>query len=82
MGKWFGTDGIRGLVGKSPMIPEFALALGRAAGEVIRSERRDVTVVIGRDTRSSGAMLQEALGAGLMSSGVHMVDAKSSRHRA
>ena len=48
MAKWFGTDGIRGLVGESPMIPEFALALGRAAGEVIRGDKRDATIVIGR----------------------------------
>ncbi len=56
------------------MIPEFALALGRAAGEVIRGDKRDATIVIGRDTRSSGEMLQEALGAGMISSGVHMVN--------
>jgi len=74
MGKWFGTDGIRGTVGEWPMIPEFVLQLGRAAGTVIRSQAREATVVIGRDTRQSSAMLQESLDAGLMASGVHVVD--------
>ncbi len=74
MAKWFGTDGIRGTVGEQPMTPEFALYLGRAAGKVIRGERREATIVIGRDTRQSGAMLQEALDAGLMASGVHVID--------
>jgi phosphoglucosamine mutase len=74
MAKWFGTDGIRGTVGEWPMVPEFVLNLGRAAGKVIRGERREATIVIGRDTRQSGAMLQEALDAGLMASGVHVID--------
>ncbi len=74
MGKWFGTDGIRGTVGEWPMLPEFVLQLGRAAGTVIRAQAREATVVIGRDTRQSSAMLQEALDAGLMASGVHVVD--------
>lgn len=74
MPRWFGTDGIRGTVGEWPMTPEFALRLGRAAGLVIRGERREATVVIGRDTRQSCMMLQEALAAGLMASGVHVID--------
>jgi phosphoglucosamine mutase len=74
MAKWFGTDGIRGTVGEWPMVPEFVLNLGRAAGKVIRGDRREATIVIGRDTRQSGAMLQEALDAGLMASGVHVID--------
>jgi len=74
MGKLFGTDGIRGTVGQWPLVPDFILHLGQAAGNVIRGERREATVVIGRDTRQSGAMLQEALDAGLMSGGVHVID--------
>lgn len=74
MTKWFGTDGIRGKVGEWPMLPEFVLQLGRAAGTIIRAQNREATVVIGRDTRQSSAMLQEALDAGLMASGVHVVD--------
>lgn len=74
MPKLFGTDGIRGEVGEWPLTPDFALLLGQAAGSVIRGDWRVATVVIGRDTRQSGAMLQEALAAGLMSSGVHVID--------
>lgn len=74
MGKLFGTDGIRGAVGHWPLLPSFVLQLGQAAGRVIRGDRREATIVIGRDTRQSGAMLQEALDAGLMSSGVHVID--------
>ena len=75
MGKLFGTDGIRGTVGQWPLVPDFTLHLGQAAGSVIRGERSvKPRVVIGRDTRQSGAMLQEALDAGLMSSGVHVID--------
>jgi phosphoglucosamine mutase len=74
MAKWFGTDGIRGTVGEWPMVPEFVLQLGRAAGSVIRGTAREATVVIGRDTRQSSSMLQEVLDAGLMASGVHVVD--------
>jgi phosphoglucosamine mutase len=74
MGKLFGTDGIRGTVGHWPLVPDFVLHLGQVAGNVIRGERREATVVIGRDTLQSGAMLQEALDAGLMSSGVHVID--------
>lgn len=74
MPELFGTDGIRGEVGEWPLTPDFALLLGQAAGNVIRGERREATVVIGRDTRQSGAMLQEALDAGLMSSGVNVID--------
>jgi phosphoglucosamine mutase len=74
MAKWFGTDGIRGTVGEWPMVPEFVLMLGRAAGAVIRGDAREATIVIGRDTRQSSAMLQETLDAGMMASGVHVID--------
>lgn len=70
----FGTDGIRGVVGQWPLTPDFALALGQAAGCVIRGAAREATVVIGRDPRQSSAMLQEALDAGLMAAGVHVLD--------
>ena len=71
--KYFGTDGIRGTVGESPLIPEFFLKLGQAAGYVIKSEKHS-TVVIGRDTRQSGIMLQNALSAGLLKSNVNVID--------
>lgn len=70
----FGTDGIRGVVGEWPMLPDFVLRLGQAAGSVIRDGQREATMVIGRDTRQSSAMLQEALDAGLMASGIHVID--------
>ncbi len=66
--KYFGTDGIRGRAGESPITPEFMLALGRAAGNVLTSHNR-ATVAIGKDTRISGYMLESALEAGLVSAG-------------
>lgn len=72
----FGTDGVRGIVGEYPLVPEFALQLGRAAGEVLASGAGRTTVVVGRDTRQSGPMLQNALTAGLLASGVDVLDAE------
>jgi phosphoglucosamine mutase len=69
MGKrYFGTDGIRGRVGELPITAEFMLALGRAAGKVLAGGDR-ATVLIGKDTRISGYMLESALEAGLVSAG-------------
>ncbi len=71
--KYFGTDGIRGLVGQTPITAEFVLKLGWAAGRVLaregRGDRRG-KVLIGKDTRISGYMLESALQAGLSSAGV------------
>jgi phosphoglucosamine mutase len=74
--KFFGTDGIRGLAGEYPMTAEFALALGAATGEALRSSEptSPPTVLIGRDTRRSGPMLAAALAAGLASRGAEVVD--------
>lgn len=66
MTKLFGTDGVRG-VANEDLTPDLALALGRAAGQVLASGGREV--VIGRDTRVSGPMLEGALMAGLCSAG-------------
>lgn len=71
--KYFGTDGIRGLVGKTPITAEFVLKLGWAAGRVLAREGhgdRRGKVLIGKDTRISGYMLESALQAGLSSAGV------------
>jgi len=68
--KVFGTDGVRGRANKSPMIPEIALALGRAAGKLLRSKGDKARVVIGKDTRLSCYMFENALIAGLCSMGV------------
>lgn len=67
--KYFGTDGIRGLVGEFPIVPEFALKLGWAAGKVLAAQG-NASVVIGKDTRLSGYMLEAALQSGLSAAGV------------
>jgi phosphoglucosamine mutase len=72
--QFFGTDGIRGKVGIHPLTPEFALKLGQAAGEVLGKTEGGKTIIIGRDTRGSGPMLQSALTAGLLASGMTVVD--------
>ena len=69
MGKYFGTDGVRGKVGTYPITPDFALKLGWAAGKVLASQGSR-TVLIGKDTRISGYMLESALEAGLAAAGL------------
>ena len=69
--KYFGTDGIRGEIGKAPMTPDFVLKLGWAAGKVLASNGKPL-VVIGKDTRISGYMLESALEAGLVAAGVNI----------
>ncbi|KGJ95830.1 phosphoglucosamine mutase [Thalassotalea sp. ND16A] len=67
--KYFGTDGIRGLVGKAPISPEFVMKLGWAAGKVLAT-RGTKKVLIGKDTRISGYMLESALEAGFSAAGI------------
>jgi phosphoglucosamine mutase len=68
--KFFGTDGIRGVANEHPMTPEVALRLGRAIAYVARRDpRRPVRIVIGKDTRLSGYMLETALAAGICAMG-------------
>jgi phosphoglucosamine mutase len=74
--RYFGTDGIRGRVGEPPITPEFVLRLGYAAGEVLArglSGHERPTVLIGKDTRVSGYMLEAALEAGFASAGVDVM---------
>lgn len=74
--KYFGTDGVRGEVGGAVINPEFALRLGYAAGKVLSKDVRSgsrPTVVIGKDTRISGYMLESALEAGLSAAGVDVL---------
>ena len=74
--KYFGTDGIRGLVGVSPITPDFVMRLGHAAGKVLAKGRTGSghpTVLIGKDTRISGYMLEAALEAGFASAGVDVM---------
>ncbi|TLX46151.1 phosphoglucosamine mutase [Pseudoalteromonas phenolica] len=70
--KYFGTDGVRGLVGEFPITPEFALKLGWAAGKVL-SKSGTKKVIIGKDTRISGYLLETSLEAGLIAAGIDVV---------
>src|SRR5687768_4758399 len=66
----FGTDGVRGVANIGPVTPQEVLELGLAAGRWFRSRGATGPIVVGRDTRLSGAMLEGALVAGLTSAGV------------
>jgi len=68
--KYFGTDGVRGTVGSSPMTPDFVLKLGYAAGKILSADAHHPAVLIGKDTRISGYMIEAALEAGLSAAGV------------
>jgi len=70
--KYFGTDGIRGPVGQMPITAEFVLKLGWAAGKAFSPEGGG-TILIGKDTRNSGYILESALEAGLASAGVNVL---------
>ncbi len=67
--KYFGTDGVRGLVGQYPITPEFVMKLGYAAGKVLAGQGTH-KVLIGKDTRISGYMLESALEAGFSAAGI------------
>ncbi len=69
----FGTDGIRGVANVHPMTAELALQVGRAAGHIFRKEDRPHTILIGKDTRQSGYLFENALTAGLCSMGVNVL---------
>lgn len=77
--KYFGTDGVRGKVGEYPITPDFVMRLGYAAGKVLAAQEKQLplgehpAVVIGKDTRISGYMLESALQAGLSAAGVDVL---------
>jgi len=71
--KFFGTDGIRGTVGQAPITPDFVLRLAHAVGHVLKETETRPTVLIGKDTRISGYMLESALESGFNSAGVDVV---------
>ncbi|WP_295957694.1 phosphoglucosamine mutase [Rhodoferax sp.] len=71
--QYFGTDGIRGTVGKHPITPDFVLRLAHAVGRVLKQTEARPTVLIGKDTRISGYMLESALESGFNSAGVDVV---------
>ena len=71
--KYFGTDGVRGTVGQAPMTPDFVLRLGFAAGKVLAGQSKNASVLIGKDTRISGYMVEAALEAGFSAAGVDVL---------
>lgn len=71
--QFFGTDGIRGQVGRDPISPEFFMRLAQAVGQILLLDRKNAKVVIGKDTRNSGYMLESALESGFNSVGVDVV---------
>ncbi len=71
--KYFGTDGIRGAVGQYPITPDFVLRLAHAVGRVLKLTEERPIVLIGKDTRISGYMLESALESGFNSAGVDVV---------
>src|SRR5688500_18781575 len=71
--RYFGTDGIRGTVGQPPITPDFVLRLAHAVGRVLKKTQGRPTVLIGKDTRISGYMLESALESGFNSAGVDVV---------
>ncbi|MBZ9711712.1 phosphoglucosamine mutase [Deinococcus multiflagellatus] len=71
--KYFGTDGVRAVAGAHPLTAAWVMDLGAAAGEILKAGRDHASVVIGKDTRQSGDMLEAALAAGLTSRGVNVI---------
>ncbi|MCD0159129.1 phosphoglucosamine mutase [Deinococcus sp. 6GRE01] len=71
--KYFGTDGVRAVAGAFPLTASWVMQLGAAAGEVLKGQNPRASVVIGKDTRQSGDMLEAALAAGLTSRGVNVI---------
>ena len=74
MGRLFGTDGVRG-VANSELTPELAFNLGKAGAHVLRKENKRPVIVIGKDTRISGDMLENALTAGILAVGGNVIKA-------
>ena len=72
MSNYFGTDGIRGEVGKSPITADVLLKVGWAVGSVLKEQNENASVIIGKDTRVSGYLFESALEAGFLSAGVNV----------
>ncbi|MBW2182674.1 MAG: phosphoglucosamine mutase, partial [Deltaproteobacteria bacterium] len=73
MRKLFGTDGIRGVANVHPMTTEIAMQLGRAVAHIFKDKDRRHRILIGKDTRVSGYMLETALASGICSMGVDVL---------
>src|SRR5580658_4919519 len=76
MRQLFGTNGIRGVAGEYPLDQKTVVAIGRALGQRLAARDKAARVVIGQDTRESGAWISAALAAGLESASVHVVSAR------
>jgi phosphoglucosamine mutase len=72
LSNFFGTDGIRGEVGKSPITADVLLKVGWAVGSVLKEQNENASVIIGKDTRVSGYLFESALEAGFLSAGVNV----------
>ncbi|MEK7366700.1 MAG: phosphoglucosamine mutase, partial [candidate division NC10 bacterium] len=73
MGRLFGTDGVRGIANEEPMTPETVVKLGRAVAYLTRRPGEQTSIVIGKDTRLTGYMLECALTSGICSMGVDVL---------
>jgi len=73
MGKLFGTDGVRGVANEHPMTAEMAMNIGRATAHLFKKKGHTPRIIIGKDTRLSGYMLENALVSGICSMGVHAI---------
>lgn len=73
MGKLFGTDGIRGIANEYPMTPEIALRVGRACGYLFRNSGKKHKILVGKDTRLSGYIIESAITSGICSMGVDCI---------
>ncbi|MCJ7665512.1 MAG: phosphoglucosamine mutase [Actinobacteria bacterium] len=73
MGKLFGTDGVRGIANEYPMTPEMAMQIGQAVSYIFKKEGHQHRIVVGKDTRLSGYMLESALVAGITSMGADAI---------
>ena len=67
--KLFGTDGIRGVANEYPMTSEMAMRIGKAVASILKKDDRQLKIIIGKDTRSSGDMLEHAVASGICSMG-------------
>ena len=73
MKKLFGTDGVRGVANIYPMTSEIAMQIGRAIAFIVKNQVKGNTIVIGKDTRLSGYMLENAISSGILSMGVDVL---------
>ncbi len=73
MGRLFGTDGIRGIANEHPMTPEMAVKIGKSIAYKFNSKESDQSIIIGKDTRQSGGMIEYALASGICSMGINVL---------